>query len=96
MPNGKKTNGNDFGEKFNEAKKSGAKTFNYGGKSYTTTTAQEIAKKQSMAQNLESAKKAESKAKEKGYLNKGLNKIADSYSNEYGKQWIDKYGKKNK
>lgn len=80
-----------FGETFNESKKRGDKTFVYGGKKYTTTTAQEIAKKQTMEQNLESAKIADYKAKEKGYKNKGLNKIGDSYSQEFGRQHAKKY-----
>lgn len=87
----KKNNSKGFGEAFSESKKRGDKTFVHGGKKYTTTTAQEIAKKQTMEQNLESAKIADSKAKEKGYKNKGLNQIGESYSQEFGRQHAKKY-----
>jgi hypothetical protein len=93
-PKAKDSTSNSFGKTFNEAKKRGEKNFTYGGKKYTTTTAQEIAKKQTMAQNLKSAGIADDKAKEKGYKNKGLNTIGNSYIEEFGIQYAKKHNLK--
>lgn len=84
-------NPNDFGSKFNEAKKSGAKDFNYGGKKYTTQSAQDIAKKQTMEQNEASLNKAAKDAQLKFFKNKGLNKVADTYQEAASEQWFKKY-----
>lgn len=76
----------NFGSTFKEAKNQGKKTFDYRGKSYTTETAEEKARKQTPSQNLKSVKFYESKAKEQGYKNTALNTISDSYIKVYGEQ----------
>jgi len=75
-----------FGSAFKEAKNQGKKTFSHQGKSYTTETAEEKARKQTPAQNLKSVKFYEPKAKEQGYKNIALNTISDSYIKVYGEQ----------
>lgn len=85
----------DFRSEFNKAKKEGKKEFVYGNKKYSTKTAEEIARKQTPAQNLLAARKAEIVAQEKGFKNKGLNKVADSYSKVYGEQKMKEQGVKN-
>lgn len=84
----------DFGSAFKNARKSGEKNFFYKGKKYSTETAEDIARRQTPEQNLVSARKAEIEAQKKGFKNKALNNIQDSYSKVYGEQMMKKYNMK--
>jgi len=79
--------GNDFRKAFSSAKKKGQKTFTYKGKKYTTTTAAEKAKKNTLRQNLTAASKTGLEAGTRQFKSKSHNEIANSYGRAYSKQY---------
>jgi hypothetical protein len=80
-----------FSEAFNKAKKSGKKTFNWKGKSYTTKTAEEKAKTLSDKELKRYSEDAYEDAKPG---NKAKGRISASYTNEYQYRLGDKMEKK--
>ena len=87
----------NFRSAFSTAKKNGQKTFTYKGNRYTTQTAAEKAKKQTLSQNERSAIKACDNYFEKKYSGKPTKSALEqwkSYQYEYTKQWAAQNKKK--
>tara|TARA_R110000824_G_scaffold258591_1_gene447537 strand:+ start:64 stop:405 length:342 start_codon:yes stop_codon:yes gene_type:complete len=77
--------GNGFRKSFSSARQANKKTFDYKGKSYTTKTAEDVAKKQTVKQNIASSWKAQKEAGKRQYDSKSHNEIFMSFQNAYGK-----------